>query len=394
MPWSFELTNQDPADRIGEIMNMHDRVLTTGISRMTTLSFRLRVDHPYANTILSNVDKHLILVTDDRDVRRHNMIVVAADESADASGAYVQVTCADSFWRLARRHITGIWFWEGNPRTGINRVQALHETLYRAGNTHAHGVTFPPDTDNLAGMAAIPSQYTTGVGIVDLDIDPPGRNAADIITELATAFDGFEWLLLPTTPPYSKYRMGGGNTATNADWTLANMIAYASLGSGVTPTATFEYGMGQHNVVSYQRVRSSDGIANRIEWEQGDTVFTRSDTASITDRGAYIDTIPTTDINDQAALIALADEHIRIRKQPRETITFKPGKQFDFSRVPFFAHYNDALAGDYRLGDLVRFRAAHQGVNRIDTNLRVFGVELAWTPSGEIDPTITLVQEA
>lgn len=159
---------------------------------------------------------------------------------------------------------------------------------------------------------------------------------------------------------------------------VATLNVDDSLGTD-RPEAIFEYGSGSRSAKSYKRAISREGIVN-LAYSLGDSVRVAFDIESQAARGLFEEVIAS-DVVDPGLRQVLVNDHVRVRKVPREIITFEPS-----TNAPVYGT-------DYVVGDTVRARAKFNDVARFNVTVRVYGIELNIDEEGKEVLVPTLVQE-
>jgi hypothetical protein len=113
-----------------------------------------------------------------------------------------------------------------------------------------------------------------------------------------------------------------------------------------------------------------------------------SDTTSIALWGRH-EAVVLSDLTVDDLRRKLVQEHVRVRAQPRQVITFTPVREDTEGGTPV-----PKFKQDYDLGDIVIFRAANAetGTVRLDGAFRVYGVDLQIDDQGAEQPTLSLVE--
>src|SRR3954468_533794 len=97
--WRFVLT--DAAYRpVGEILNAAERKLAFPLNRLDTLSFRVRLDNPLADSLLSTAG--YVKAYRDSTLRYFGPII-SAEEAADTGGGSIAVNSVGAGWILSKR---------------------------------------------------------------------------------------------------------------------------------------------------------------------------------------------------------------------------------------------------------------------------------------------------
>lgn len=237
----------------------------------------------------------------------------------------------------------------------------------------AVGPVFPMLSGVDSDLATGGPLETGGVGIYDKGTT--GQTAIRYyfdfyakVPTVAITLQGFEYELVPSEP-----------TVDGDGVKIATLNASARLGTD-KPNVIFEYGAGNRSVKSYQRVFDRGSLLTQ-GYTLTDTDVRKSfDLQAIADRGLYEEVVPN-DLGDAGLRQALADAHVIVRKQAKQTVTFAPSTQ-----APVFGT-------DYVVGDTVRARVSANGVARLSGTLRVYGVEVSIDPEGKEEVSPVLVEE-
>lgn len=363
MAWNFILTDGTTRP-VGEILNASDRQVSLPLNKIDTLSFKIRLDNPLSDQILSS--NTYIKAYRDR-VLRFIGPVISAEEASDNTSQSVTVNAAGAGWifgrRLAGKSITGRQF------TSLTDRAIICQTLI--GEANAENPTGVWQTTARANGSASVITYDAG----------PYKPILDIINELSASYDGFDWRVLP-----AENFANGALTNAYFSWFYAQPV----IGSH-KPEAVFEYGAGRNNVESYKRTVNRDTMANAVyhispEAESGSApVITATDNASIA-TWRRLEDLVSADLTDASLRQQLCNEHIAVRKAPRQVIEFTP--HIDPQRTGRLPEFGL----DYDIGDWVRARAAYRGVVRFDGMFRVWGVNFSIDPNGLEKLTLVLVE--
>lgn len=364
MPWRFEATSLT-GEPFGEIDNATGRTVTIPLSRQRTCSFQLSLRHRLADRLLSS--DALIKCYDDNTLRFHGLVSSAEEVAKEGGGGTVQFTCTDPFFRLFKRRI-------GKTMPGYTQGTALAPVER---GLIAKGIIDATNAEKETGIrtvAPVTPSSSTFVG------PWPYKQAAEAIQELAATLDGYEWDLFPI-----EYSAGK----------IAEFRTYGAIGT-TQVNAAFEYGHGKHNVKSYKRPVSLEGMLNQgISLPPGfpdqstQQVLTWKDQAAINRWGLYEDLVDSNLIVDDLRL-KLLQEHVRVRKNPRQIWSFEPILDFSTGKVPNFGI-------DYTVGDIVPFRVKvninGQEVTRADVFVRVFSASFSIDDNGVVTSTTVIANE-
>jgi hypothetical protein len=359
--WAFVLTDAF-YNPVGEIINAQDRKVTVPLSKLDTLSLKVRLDNPLAEA-LSDCEGYIKAYRDGG--LEFLGPIITAEEVGDATGATVAINAVSSGWYLNKFHLDP-WA-PGTPDifdwpTPNDRAQIIDEIL---NGTGAGGYVLPGPLNSSAST---------------ITYSPPGsKKVWEVLTELSTGLDGFDWRILPI-----ESQPGGTGIA------IGQFYARPVIGE-TRENAVFEWGGGRYNIVDYKRTTSRDTQANSIwliDSTGNDVVATSFDTSG-TSTVAWdpLEDIITTELTDPAAQQQLADEHVRVRSLPRRTIEFTPHVDPQRSgRIPYYGT-------DYTVGDRIRARAMYAGRTRFDAYMRVWAVTFDIDNNGVEKASLTLSEE-
>ena len=342
---------------IGELLNASQRRVSLGLNRTPTCDFRLRLDDPLADALLEC--SALIKVYDNRTLRFVGQVITAVEEG----GQSIAITCAGPAWRLSKRLI-------GKGTTGY--TQGTADAPVAAGQIMA-SILAAVNTDGYTGidLGMVGDSSSTYVAY------EPYKRASEAFTEISSVIDGPDYELAPVEP-----------TAVAGGTRIAYLNVAAAIGQA-RPDAIFEYAVGRKNVASYTRQVSMEGFMNAgygLAADAAGTTVGALDAGSQAAWGLYEDVVPS-DLPVQLLRQRLVDEHVRVRKAPRQLITFAPTRDDPSmpGRVPLFGE-------DYGVGDSVTFRAVDpkSGSVRVNAAFRVYAIEFAIDEQGATVPTLTL----
>lgn len=349
--WQFILTDQ-AFNPIGELLNIKDRSISLGLNRLDTASFKMRLDNPLSDSLIETMG---FIKGYRNGILRFYGPVVTAEEAGAGNEFSLAVNAMSAGWFLQHRYVglssTGVTYGTATDKAAI--AKNLIDITNSSGDTHI-------DTSTPVGSEASIT-YQAG----------PSKKLYDCITELGTGSDAFDWRILPIDN-----FANGVVTGTK----IGSFVAQPLLGA-LQPEAIFEFGSGRRNIKGYNRAINRETQANRI-WhipsagiKLGETPPSRSDASSITEYGVIEDVLQT-DITDSLMVNSLLDEHIAIRRWPRQVLSFEPhidpqGR----GTLPEFG-------ADYDVGDFVRARIVHAGITRVDGLVRIWGVTFSIDDNG------------
>lgn len=377
MAWDFVLTDAHHRP-VGELLNAGDQTVALPLNKLDTMSCKVRADNPLADTLLTCQG---YIKGYHNGVHAYHGPIISAEETGDANGASIAINSVGAGWiltkRLAGKSSTGTVF-----SAATDRAQVIKQ-LIDAANTEgaawdslwpgaAAGAYTGIDTSGPMSAASAVT-YTAG----------PFRPISEIVTELASTLDGFDWRILPVDN-YASGAVTGPN--------IGQFLAQPVLGTS-QPNVVFEYGAGRNNIASYTRTVSRETQADRVFHftSNGPDAFgyptvSAIDYQTISDWGLLED-LAQADLLDLGLRNALVQQHVNIRKLPRQLIQFTPHiDPDDTGRVPQFG-------SDYTVGDSVRGRAVYAGNVRFDALLRIWGVQFETDNNGVEKTTLTLADE-
>lgn len=362
--WSFVLTTLS-GQSLGEITNADDRKVSTPLNRTATASFKIPLDHRHADRIIEGdclVKAYENVGTRGEPDKRLRFVgeIASAEEVAGPKEATVAVVASDGLWRLQKRLIgkSSAGYSNGTAVAPVDRGQ-IAKAMIDAANAEG-------DTGVRPGT--IGASSTTFIG--PLYYQP----IATQIASLSVALDGYDFFIEPREP--------AADAGGVAVW---NFHTYAYRGQRRT-NAIFEFGTGKRNVKGYKRPVTKDGMMtdgyalppgfpdNAVA-----AVLTASNATRRARYGRFEDVLAS-ELTDSLRQ-TLINEHVRIRSQPRQTITFDPA-------------INSPQPGrDFFVGDTVTFRAVRGGRVRINAIFRVYGVDISIDRHGRAETSISIVPE-
>lgn len=368
MAWQFILSDLS-GTVIGEVTQAASRKVSLPHMQVATASFVVPTWDTYADTVM-NTDTLLKCYRIDPVTLVKTLVfhgpVISAEESAEDSSRTIAVNAADPMWRLSKRLIPGSLLRSsvayGTAGSPVDIGLIAHNILDDVNATSFTGVSKGTRTNTITGAY----------------LSPPIKNAAEAIAELHAGLNAFEFKLNFTEPT----NVGG----TDGWPQLATLDVVPMV--GVTQSdAVFEYGVTRGNIASYNRQITRDTILNRAitspsGWPDGttDVLSDRQNGASITARGRFEEQTPDNGVTDIGLRNAIGDFHVLIRKDPKQTITFRPVINATPSPI---VHYN--------VGDTVRARAVLGSTVRFDALFRVWGISFDIDSNGNEAVDLSLV---
>ena len=353
--WRFEVCDRDGSNA-EEIVAATARAVTIPLNGGRTASFTVRLDSRQAERVLA-LDGDLLKVY------RNNLLLfcgplVTAEESSAEGGGTIAVTAADAMWRLTHRLLgkgvdangRGVGYGEGTALSQVEKGLIMRHVVETANGEADTGIRI--GSINSASLAYVGPWYF--------------KPASEALVEVASTLDGPDWDLVPSEPTPDA---AGVKVATFNTYTAKS----TSRIDGQVDAVIFEYGIGKCNVADYKRPRSASDLLNK-GWSlpagfpdahpggQVPIANTYDASASIAAHGLH-EGLVSEDLTVDAFRQQLVNEHVRIRRVPRETIVFTPRSNSEYD-----------YGSEFIEGDLVTARAVVNGTVRFDVSVRVYVV--------------------
>lgn len=378
----------------GVIEQAKGRSVTRVMRKPRTASFSLPLYHPMTELFMTT--DAMVTGYDPTGTLKFSGEVVDYQEDSSEGSEKIVVTASDPSWcldsRLLGKSATGVTF--GTAVAMVDRIaiaKSIIETVSPFG--YASGI----DTSGMTGTSG-----KTFIGPLYF------RKALEVIGELSTALDGFDWTVEPLVPTASidpawsafpelyQTFLALLNQYPRMFGTWGKMRAEGSFGT-VRPDVAFEYGDGLHNVKSYNFQASKRGLMNSgFSLPPG---FPDNPTQGIiggdpnngtmdlesSRRLGLFEGVVSGDLSVDSYRLKQVQENVRIRKQARRQISFVPVTESD--ETPVFER-------DFNLGDVVRLRITTNNVLRFDAMVRVFGqTDTIDDDTGQSTPSLMVVSE-
>jgi hypothetical protein len=345
--WKFAVCDRDGSNS-QEIYNAYERKVTLPLERLPTAECRVRLDHPLADRILFN-DVFL------KAYRDGTLMFIGPTLTGEENGSNdaqtIQINAVGGFWyvmnRLLGKSSSG-WAY-GTAGSLHSRADIMRQIITVVNSDSFTGITLGTNTASSTANAHIGPVYYS----------PAGQS----IVEVSAALNSAEWEVAPTEPttvPGSIKQIGLFNTTDRIGQDRANIV--------------FEFGNNTGQVTSYNRKVSRENLLTTgytlppgfptSEGVPGDQnlVTTSPDAPAIAARGLIENTIQT-DLASNILRQALGDEHVLVRKNPRQLLTFTLGQ-----------NVSPRAFDSYGVGDRVRARAIYNNTIRFDAMFRVWGI--------------------
>lgn len=229
-----------------------------------------------------------------------------------------------------------------------------------------------------------------------IDIGPwNAKYAAEAISEVIS-LGGYDLVVIPTEPRTS-VQVGGSMVAAPANVPGIGQVlvrlptTVPDPGTRSTQPPVFEYGTTRANVASYSLRRDRDEEANqvfvpRIGYPEpgylgAETTQSALDSGASTAFGRLQAWVEPGDVYLAATRLALANNHLLMRKGPRRRVTFTPAQ--NNIAEPFT---------DYDVGSWVRFRAFNGVELRLDVMVRIWAMNVSMDDNGNESVTVETVE--
>lgn len=361
--WQLLLTDLTGAVH-GEIVGAKDLKVSNPLMRVPQCSFTVPLWHTWASTMM---DTDCLVkayrtdpVTGTKTLMFHGP-VVTGHENAAGTAQTISVTSAGPLWRLSKRIIPGSDVPTGltYPASGEMSLGLIAHYILDSVNGASNGMTGIKKNPTITGT--IPNGRLAAGNL---------KNAGEALAELSAGLNSFEFDIVPTEPETT----GQANAPYIGTMNVASTIGFVSRNDAV-----FEYSGGHRgNITSYERIVSREGLMTKgyiasDVWRDPSTAhpLQTSTSDNVTTRGLFEDVVPDGSLRDNAVRTLLLNEHIMVRKNPKQVIIFTvaPGVR-------------PSPGLDYFLGDFVRARAVVRGSVRFDAMFRVWGITYSLGDSG------------
>lgn len=339
-------------------------------ARLKTFSTRIRIDHPLVANVMTGAT---LLKVYEGTTLRFVGVQTSGEEVAEGTGASITASWADPFVRLQNRllgkTVNGavLGYTDGTPLAPKDKSVLVQNMLAAA---------------NASGYTGIELGTVTNVGVTSFVEYAPYKPAAEAIAEIVNNLDGPDIEIVPSEP-----------TVIGAGLKLATMNIVPVIGTS-RPDAVFEYGDGRRNAASYRRALDLSLMLNRAyvlppSSDPTGAVLSASDATSQSTYGVFEGVVPT-ELSVADLRQKTVNEHVRVRKVPRQQITFSPTRDDPAypGRVPKYGT-------DFFLGDVIPFRAIDpvSKIVRVNGSLRVYAVDWDIDDNGTGIPSFTLTAD-
>lgn len=342
--WSAVLTDKyfKPLDELSQVSAFS---YSRSLNKLATCGFTVRLDNAHVDQ-LAKCEGYIKLY-------RNNSLrffgpMITAEQQADAATQTLAVTCADVGWILTKRLA-------GKSTTG---------TMFTVPTDLAQIAKQLIDTTN----AEWDTGLSTAVGTLSADSGRtytagPYRPVMEIIQELASALDGYEWRIVAID------NWSDGQLTTNK---IGYLQAQPVIGAA-KPLAVFEYGPGtRSNILSFNFSRTRDTQANRVYHALADfsDPHVQNNADAQSNWNLLEDILSLPDVTDSSMRDGIIGEHVAVRGNPRDLVRITP--HIDPGPNGVIPHPFE----DYDVGDTVTARIVVNGEIRFAGLLRVYGINV------------------
>lgn len=340
--WKLVLCNNG-LEPIGDILNFREMKLFRGLSKVSTLSFSVRLDNPLAQNLAECRD-HVQAYRNKQLMLWGNELTV--QEVGNGDDATLKVNIVGPEWKFTKLLIAqNVEYTKFAP--GTNLGEAIAKEVKEVKPVNGLYVYAP--------LAKCKLEKT-----ITQEFKVRYKYLSEFIEECYDAYGGFDWVVEPRLQSETE------------EQGIAELIIKDVIGEA-RPNAAFQWGGGRRNVANYTHTIDRTTLINRaINFPpSGPTSTNRiivEDTESGIIRYGLNEELIQSDILSKTLREGLVKENIEVRKVPRKTVTFEPIPDDGSGRVPVFG-------ADFNLGDTVPVLISYNGSIRLNAEVRVWGVE-------------------
>lgn len=365
--WTFVVADRSGRP-IGRLNDASDRtVRLTFNGRVLTASARIDTRHQLLDAIRSG--RTIIQVWEGEALRMQGALQ-SAEKVVEATGT-VSCTWASPLAELARRLIgkTVAGYRDGTVDAQVDKSLLVANIVAAA---------------NASGWTGVSTRLVESSGSAGFLEFPPMKAALDALVEVVNQFDGpdvIERMVIPTVVAI------GSGTATQL-----SVLDVVPVVGAARNSVIFEFNTGRRNVASWREVWDFQPLLNRAYGPPGssaaDGEFVVAEDATSQTTLGLAEGVVSSDLPRELRQ-RLVDEHVRVRKAPRQVLSFVPAT-YEEARpraVPRFGL-------DYDLGDVITFRAAaSDGTVEVNANMRVYAADWSINDEGTASLSLTLTPD-
>jgi hypothetical protein len=344
--WSVQVQNSSFQTQ-GEALNFKEFKLPIFVNKVRQCSFKVRLDNPISELLLTAASPRYIKVYRNQKLVFYGPVITVQEVGQTGSNAEesaLQINALGPEWIFAKRLV-------GKTAAGL-KWAAGKERASRFAELIA---AMEGEGASLLLNAPAPHTQSTSTAAYETT---PFRTLAEVLSDIAETFEGFDWIVNPT-----EY------TASNK---FLGYLETKDLIGSSKPNAVFEWGTGRCNVANYTRVidrteQINRGYHNTTAGPEapGAPTVLKEDTTSKVTWGVQEALIQASILNT-ALRESLVQENIKVRKVPRQTIAFQPVPDDGTGRVP-------QVFTDFGIGDTIRARIALNNLVHFDALVRCYG---------------------
>lgn len=349
----------------GMLTDTSNKHFTYNINSARTAQCSINLDHPSVDYLFNN--DCLLKVYRRNRFGSYSLFlvgdVVSVEETASGDTGAVTISAADPFYRLQHRAlgVTNDSLGRGVPYMYGLLSDQVTPSPFEIGLALLLTLNLL-NAFNYSGVAV-----GSSTGVINSSFGPTySVYFGDVIQQSCAVLGGPDFSIVPHEP-----------TGTWPNVTIGTMNFYSHLGT-LNPytAAVFEYGIGKHNLLGYQRLKTKANIANNVlslpsgfptVVTAGDHTIQEFDPTSVAAITEFDYILTGDNIVDKPMRTLLALETLAVLKQAQQQITFTPSVDCDVE-----------FGTDYGMGDLVQARAYNKETNTLRYNglSRVYGVDI------------------
>jgi hypothetical protein len=357
--YTFQLVDMATNVSLGEIPNVQTYEVNFSLKGGDSGSLSVGPENRFADRLLDCRD-YIFAYDDRKQLMMAGPIVTAEENGQDEPSIGVNFT--SPFWSLQRVLLGKAADLNYGPTT--DRTDILRDVITQALAVANIFIRNGSIAGASGAASAGPWRY---------------KPAAEALLEVANTFGGPDFWLSYFPP----------GTSDAGGFKVAEFNAQPFRSTDRSQTCFFEFGTGKDNLESFHRAVSRDGLIDRAhvlpdsfpQTTELVAVFTDSVLESVYGFG---EDVVSTDIGAYDLRYQLAQEQVRLRKQPRQTITLNPYEP----TTPRFI--GNGATGDFNVGDIVTARAVVGGKERFNATFRVYNYGVTLDDSGLVTPSISV----
>lgn len=384
--WHIVAVNLRTGEELGEVRHATNRSVTPRpINGLGTASLRLKANDALVPEFAEGETRGVKFYEESQEgiwqLRFVGMVTSYEEVHAGGGGAQedgVQLGFTHPAALLEDRMV-------GKSRTGYSRGTSL--VPVERGEIMAHAL----DTTNAESASPIQRGTITSSGSNTYVANLLFKPVLELWDDLSGPLDGPDWEIESIEPLSSGLASGRLNTAAIIGSTKSN--------------AVWEYGTGRANVKTWRRIIDPKTVANKV-WHlptgypdnTSDEPVSSTNTTSVADRGLQ-EALATADVGVLALRNQLVQQHVAVRRVPRQVITFEPRMEV----VRDLRYRTDYIEGDFVHFHAMQrypvydssgtFVAGYSEQDLVDSIFRIRAVTFNLNENGDATPVFTLTPE-